>query len=67
MMNNIDIDCPVCHSEIHVPFIRDLEAKAIEDFDLAEITAQEKYASLKKMLERASLWSLIRFWWRKRK
>jgi len=60
----MDITCPNCKMKIHVPFFRDLEAKAIEEFDLSEISAQDKYNGLKGWLDSASLWELVKYWWR---
>lgn len=61
-MDNFDIECPGCHSNIHVPFFRELEAKAIEKADLLEISARDKLEGF----HHASLWELIKFWGRNR-
>ena len=58
-MDKVTIECPECHQVIHVPFFRELEAQAVSDAYLLEITAKEKLDGF----YRASLWDLIKFWW----
>lgn len=53
------VECPSCHKDIHIPFMKALEAKAIEEFDMLERDAQEELSCFQK----ASLWQLLRFWW----
>ena len=66
-MEQFQIQCPNCKINIHVPFIRELEAKAIEEADLAEITAREELGCLNGWLNTASLWGLLKFWFTRRK
>ncbi len=54
-MEHFDIECPNCKLNIHVPFMRKLKAKAIEEADMMEITAREELAGLKERLRNASL------------
>lgn len=61
-MLNYDIECPKCKVIIHLPFMRLLEAKAVEDFDFLEMDAQTKW----NWISHASLWQLFKFWWVKR-
>lgn len=32
-----DIDCPNCHTKIHVPFTEELKAQAIKDSNMTEL------------------------------
>ncbi len=64
---HIDITCPICHTTIHIPFLPALEAKALEDYDLAEQSAQEELSNLHLWLGSASLISLTGFWLQRRK
>ena len=57
-----DVECPRCCSRIHIPFMKALEAKAIEDYDLAEVDAQVELAWFRG----ASWWQLLRYWWGKK-
>lgn len=59
-MLHYDIECPNCHSRIDIPFMKELEAKSIEDYDIAEKDAQTKVLWFRG----ASWWQLLRFWWR---
>ena len=61
-MEHFDIACPKCEINIHVPFMRELEAKAIEEADLAEITARQEIGMLKGWLRSVSLFGLFKFW-----
>ena len=61
-MLETQITCPRCSVLIHVPFMSPLQAKAREDFDLVEISAQKELESLQEWLESASLFSLVRYW-----
>ena len=63
---HFDFDCPQCHTTVHVPFFKDLEAKAIEDFDLLEISAQDELQGLRLWLSGVSLFGLIKFWFQRR-
>ena len=62
---NISIKCPWCGIEIKVPFFGDLKAQAIEDYDLAEISAQEELSSLHWWLRTTSLWGLIKWYFKR--
>ena len=64
---HFDFDCPQCHTNVHVPFFRDLEAKAIEDYDLLEISAQEKLRAMRHWVYNVSLSGLIIWWLKGRK
>ena len=59
---SFDVNCTQCHTTIHVPFFRELEARAIEEYDLLELDAQAKLSGLKLWLSSVSLFGLIRFW-----
>ena len=59
---HFDFDCPKCHTTVHVPFFRDLEAKAVEDFDLLEVSAQARLSGLSLWLSSVSLFGLIKYW-----
>lgn len=64
-MLNYTIECPNCKVTINVPFVKALEAKSIEDYDLAEQDAVTKLAALRVWLAEASLWRLFKYWLRK--
>lgn len=66
-MESYDIKCPNCHSTIHIPFMRELEAKAIAEADLAELTAREELSLMKSRLRNISLMGLLKFWLRRQK
>jgi len=59
---NFSVNCPTCGTEIRVPFLAKLKAKAEKDYDLAEQSAQEELTSLQLWLETVSLVGLIKFW-----
>ena len=59
------IDCPSCGIKIHIPFVRALEAKALEDYDMAETSAQDKLFYLRLWLHDASLITLLKYWVKK--
>ena len=61
-MDSVDVVCPQCQTKIHIPFFRDLEELAIEEYDLAETNAQEELGGLMSWLESVSLFGLIKFW-----
>lgn len=61
-MMQFDISCPNCHTLVHIPFMRELKARAIKEFDLAEVYAQDKLSSLELWLETVSFWGLIKWW-----
>ena len=61
-MEQFDVQCPKCQINIHIPFFRELEAKAIEEADLAEITAREEIGMLRGWLASVSLFGLFQFW-----
>lgn len=63
-MMKFNVSCPNCHSVISVPFIRKLEKQAIKDYDMAEVSAQDKLSSLNWWLNTISFWGLIK-WWKK--
>ena len=62
-----DIKCPHCHFTIHIPFIRELEDKAIADYNLAEADSQTKLSDLKFWLNNAGILEMIKYWWEKRR
>jgi len=64
-MEQFEIQCPNCKVNIHIPFVRELKAQAIEEADLAEITAREELLGLRLWLGNVSLWSLIKFWFKR--
>jgi len=65
-MLHFRIDCPACHTRINIPFVRKLERKAIEEFDLAEVTAQDNLLCLELWLHGASLITLLKYWLRRK-
>ncbi len=62
---HFSVDCPNCGVKIKVPFLEDMKAQAIEEWDLAETSAQEELSSLRLWLASASLWALLRWWIRR--
>ena len=66
MMEEVNIDCPNCHIKIHVPFWRELEVKALEEADLAEISAREELSHLRGWLANVNLWGFLRYRWERR-
>jgi len=66
-MLHFDIDCPKCHTRIHVPFVEELKDKAVEDFNIAELSAQDKLLSLELCLQEASLITLLKYWLRNKR
>ena len=65
-IDNFTVVCPNCHLAISEPFVRELEAQAIEEYDMAEISAQEALDDIQEWFTDASLWTLITFWFEKR-
>ena len=61
-----NITCPNCAVTIIIPITPRIEAQAKENYDLAEVSAQEQYNSLCLWLYTASLWRLIKFWFGRR-
>ena len=59
---DIQIECPQCRNTIHVPFIAGLKAKALEEYDMAEVSAQTKLAEQTNWLRTISLWGIIKWW-----
>ena len=62
---SVKVECPNCNGTVNVPFFEKLEAKAVEDWDLAEISAQEELSGLRFWLATASLWELVKWWVRR--
>ena len=62
IVEEFSINCPKCKVNVHVPFVRELEARAIEEADLAEITARQQLDDVRYWLNSASLWELVKFW-----
>ncbi|KKN01378.1 hypothetical protein LCGC14_1128270 [marine sediment metagenome] len=52
---DFEVECPYCHINIHILFWRELEAKAIEKFDMNEVTAQQERDSMWLWFHNASL------------
>ena len=64
-MLHTQITCPNCHIMVLIPFTRALEAKAADEYDMAEISAQDKLDALKEWLREVSLLALLKYWfWR---
>ncbi len=63
----VKIDCPNCSMGLNIPFFESLEAKAIEDYDMNETSAQSELDSLRMWLWRASLFDLLKYWLKRRK
>uniref|UniRef100_A0A6M3LXX5 Uncharacterized protein n=1 Tax=viral metagenome TaxID=1070528 RepID=A0A6M3LXX5_9ZZZZ len=59
-MRSYDITCPICKNLIHIPFWEKLEAKALEDYDLAEMSAQEELFTWYSWWCSVSLWGLLK-------
>ena len=64
-MEQFQIRCPACGVNIHVPFMRELEAQALEEADLAEITARQELSGLRTWLRGVSIIGLFKFWLRR--
>ena len=64
---SVDVPCHECGAVTHVPVFRDLKAKAIEDWDLAEVSAQKRLSGIWVWLHDVSLFGLILWWFRGRK
>ena len=58
----VKIDCPNCSTHINIPFFASLEAKAIEEYDMNETSAQSELANLEWWLRKASLFDLLKYW-----
>ena len=54
-----------CGMTIKIPITLGMEVKAKEDYDLAQESAVEKFDNLWLWLHEASLYQLIRFWFRR--
>lgn len=65
-MEFFSIDCPNCKAHIHIPFMRELKAKALEEADLAELTARDELSMLRGWLNSVSLLGLFKHWWYRR-
>ena len=63
---DFEVECPHCHINIHVPFWRRLEVRAIEKFEMNEVTAQQERDSMRLWFHNASLFKLIWFWLRRK-
>lgn len=57
-----EVKCFNCGMITKVPFLEDLKAIAIEEWDMAEQSAQEELLNLHHWLANISLWGLIKFW-----
>jgi len=55
-----------CGSTLIIPITPEIEAKAKGDYDLAQVSATTKLACLEEWLNRASLITLIKFWFKGR-
>ncbi len=64
-MKDFKVDCPNCHTIIRVPFVEKLKKKAIKEYDMMEVSAQEELFDLRFWLHSASLFELIKFWFRR--
>lgn len=62
MLHKYEVKCSNCGMTTVLPVVPEIQAKAKEDFDLAEESAQEKYNDLYLWLRGASIWDLIRYW-----
>jgi len=60
----IKVDCPTCGTKIKIPDFARIEAKALKDYDLAEQAAQDKLRDLQIWLSKASLWDVIKWWFK---
>jgi hypothetical protein len=61
------IDCPNCGSTVNLPWLPSLKHRKMEDdYDRAEIDAQEILNDLWNWLSHASLWSFIKFWFNRK-
>ena len=61
-MKVFKVECPQCRVTVNVPFIEELKAKAIGDYNLAEVSAQEELSGLRLWLYGVSLWGIIKWW-----
>ena len=59
-MRSFDITCPHCHVLVKVPFLETLQVKALEDYDLAEMSAQEELFNWYSWWCSVSLWGLLK-------
>ena len=63
---DIHIQCPSCHKEIHLPYFAAFKAKALEEYDMAELSAQTELAEQTNWLRTISLWGILKWWFSRR-
>ena len=62
MFEHVEVDCPSCGIRINIPFIRALQAKAIEEADVEETNAREELANLREWFQNVSFTGLVMAW-----
>lgn len=66
-MEQVNIVCPNCKMTVHVPFMRELQAKAIKRADMLEMSARQELEQTQYWLRHASLWTFFKVWWHNRR
>lgn len=61
------VECPNCHCKVVLPWLPEIRVRKLQDdYDMVERDAQEALNDLWNWLDYASLWSLFKFWIRRR-